>query len=163
MLTKLLSAATCATCQKCCIFESYDIWNTPVLLPEDRKKASIFLPDAEFISISTEAWKFRIDLKEQQEEFQCPLLDPDKGCLLGEEKPFDCQIWPFRLTELEGRQAITMASYCEAMAAHSLQTLLAFLRAGAGDQMFAYAEQHPAVIHPYDDLYPVLLWKPLKF
>ena len=163
MLKKLLSRETCAECKLCCHFESYDVWNTPLLTPELRDKAKILLPDAEFLSFGQNSYRFRIRLREQQGFFSCPLLDPEHGCMLGDEKPFTCQIWPFSIMELHGRQLISVAAFCEPMMKYSMQTLLAFLKSGLSEKIFAYAEQHPDMIQPYDDFYPVLLWKPLKF
>ncbi len=159
MLTKLLSRETCADCQLCCVFDRYDIWETPVLSAEIRESAAALLPDAEFIRKGEESYLFRIRELDHEDLFGCPLLDPTSGCMLGEEKPFDCQIWPFRIMELGGRQAITIAPICEAMTAQPIGTLLAFLRDGLADTIFDYAAQHPDVIKPYDSMYPILLWK----
>ncbi len=159
MLTKLLSRETCADCQLCCVFDRYDIWETPVLSPEIREKAAALLPDAEFIRKGEESYLFRIRELDHEDLFACPLLDQSIGCMLGEEKPFDCQIWPFRIMELDGRQAITIAPICQAMTALSIGTLLDFLRESLAETIFSYAQQHPDVIKPYDTMYPILLWK----
>ena len=159
MLTKLLSRETCADCQLCCVFDRYDIWETPVLSPEIREKAAALLPDAEFIRKGEESYLFRIRELDHEDLFACPLLDQSTGCMLGEEKPFDCQIWPFRIMELDGRQTITIAPICQAMTALSIGTLLDFLRESLAETIFSYAQQHPDVIKPYDTMYPILLWK----
>jgi hypothetical protein len=39
-------------------------------------------------------------------------------------------------------------------------TLLQFLKEELADYIFEYADFHPDVVQPYDDLYPILLWKP---
>ncbi len=159
MLTKLLSRETCAKCQLCCVFDRYDVWETPVLSDEVRKKAEKLLPDAEFVSKGKCSHLFRIRELDEDDLFRCPLLDPAKGCMLGTEKPFDCQIWPFRIMELDGRQAITIAPICEAMMTQPIGTLLSFLKEGLADTIFDYAEAHPDVVKPYDPMYPILLWK----
>ena len=81
MLTKLLSRATCADCQLCCVFDRYDVWETPVLSDEIRQKAQALLPDAEFVSKGESSWLFRIREFDEDGLFRCPLLDPAKGCL----------------------------------------------------------------------------------
>ena len=161
MLTKLLSRCTCAECQQCCIFDSYDIWNTPVLVPEIRNKIRQILPEMEFISTGTESYLFKIHT--EAESFSCPLLSTEQGCLLGEDKPFDCQIFPLRMMHLDSSIVIAVSPLCDAVMQHSMKTLLNFLKQELAETLFAYAEQHPDVIHVYDPFYPVLLWKPQKF
>ncbi len=162
MLTKLLSRSTCADCKLCCVFDRYDVWETPVLSQEVMEKARTLLPESEFVTKGENSYLFRIRELDGDDLFRCPLLDPDKGCMLGTEKPFDCQIWPYRIMELDGRQAITIAPICDAMMAQPLDKLLSFLREGLADTIFDYAELHPDVVKPYDYMYPILLWKPLK-
>lgn len=163
MLTKLLQRETCAGCRLCCIFDRYDVWETPVFSEEKRRKVLELLPDAEFISKGRESYIFRVRELDENDLFTCPLLDPTKGCMLGTEKPFDCAIWPFRIMDVNGRQAITIAPICDAMTAQPLGTLLSFLKEELADTIFAYAAEHPDVVQPYDDLYPILLWKPRNF
>ncbi len=160
MLTKLLSRDTCAGCRLCCVFDRYDVWETPVLSKAVKEKAQALLPDAEFVSKGEKSFLFRIRELDEDDLFRCPLLDPAKGCMLGTEKPFDCQIWPYRIMELDGRQAITIAPICDAMAAQPLGTLVAFLKEGLADTIFNYAAQNPDVVKPYDSMYPILMWKP---
>lgn len=162
MLTKLLSRETCAQCRLCCVFDRYDVWETPVLSKEIRQKILALLPETEFVSKGQESYLFRVRTLDENDLFTCPLLDPAKGCMLGTEKPFDCQIWPFRIMDVGGRQAITIAPICEAMTAQPVGTLLSFLKEGLADTIFAYAAAHPDVVQPYDDLYPILMWKPRK-
>lgn len=163
MLTKLLSRETCAKCRLCCVFDHYDVWETPVLSQEIKNNAEKLLPNAEFVSKGTCSYLFRIREFDDDDLFLCPLLDPQKGCRLGTEKPFDCQIWPFRIMELDGRQAITIAPICEAMMAQPIGTLLSFLKEGLADTIFDYAAENPDVVKPYDSMYPVLLWKDKNF
>lgn len=163
MLTKLLSRETCAKCRLCCIFDRYDVWETPVLSEDVRRKAEKLLPHAEFVPKGVSSYLFRIRELDENDLFRCPLLDPEKGCMLGTEKPFDCQIWPYRIMELDGRQAITIAPICDAMMAQPIGLLLSFLKEGLADTIFEYAELHPDVVKSYDSMYPVLLWKDKNF
>ncbi len=160
MLTKLLSRETCAKCRLCCIFDRYDVWETPVLDQEIRQKAEALIPGVEFISKGRESYLFRVRELDENDLFTCPLLDPAKGCMLGTEKPFDCRIWPFRIMDVAGRQAITIAPICDAMMQQPIGTLLQFLKEELADYIFEYADFHPDVVQPYDELYPILLWKP---
>ncbi len=163
MLTKLLSRETCADCRLCCVFDRYDVWETPVISEEVRRKAEKILPDAEFISKGECSYLFRINELDENDLFHCPLLDPQKGCMLGTEKPFDCQIWPYRIMVLDGRLAITIAPICDAMMSQPIGSLISLLKEGLADTIFDYAQKHPDVVKPYDSMYPVLLWKDKNF
>ncbi|MDE7094188.1 MAG: hypothetical protein K2O52_04685 [Oscillospiraceae bacterium] len=163
MLTKLLSRNTCAECKLCCIFSRYNILDTPVLSPEIRKECEQLLPDIKFISKGKESYLFRMDLTEEQDLFSCPLLNPESGCMLGTEKPFDCQIWPFEITEINHKIAITISNLCDVMMQQPIYVLIDFLKQGLAEKIFSYAEQNPDVIRPYDYINPVLLWKHEKF
>ncbi|MBQ8095370.1 MAG: hypothetical protein IJ242_17590, partial [Clostridia bacterium] len=81
---------------------------------EIRQKAEALIPGVEFISKGRESYLFRVRELDENDLFTCPLLDPAKGCMLGTEKPFDCRIWPFRIMDVAGRQAITIAPICDA-------------------------------------------------
>jgi len=162
MLTKLLSRASCADCKECCVFSCYDIWEQPALSPENYQKARQLLPDAEFIPKGKQSFLFRIqekDMLKNSDLFLCPLLDTEKGCLLGTEKPFECQIYPFQVTELNHRLAIMLSPLCEVMIQQPIGILLEVLKTELAEKIFSFAEQHPDVIRPYDDRNPVLLWK----
>lgn len=163
MLTKLLSRSTCANCKLCCIFNGYDIWETPVLSQEIRNQCEQLLPETEFISKGCESYLFRIRQTNEQDIFPCPLLNPETGCMLGTEKPFDCQIWPFQITKIDHQEAITISTLCEPMMQQPIGVLIDFLKQELAEKIFSYAEQHPDIIRPYDTMSPILLWKPKKF
>lgn len=157
MLTKLLSRQTCAECRLCCHFDCYDIWNTPLLSEALRDRISELLPETAFISKGESSYLFRIC--PDTETFACPLLNPSEGCILGDEKPFECRIWPLALMELDGRKLISISPLCKAMMDIPLSKLLAFLKEGIADEIFAYGEANPDAVQPYDRMYPILLWK----
>ncbi|MDE6004942.1 MAG: hypothetical protein K2G88_06105 [Oscillospiraceae bacterium] len=163
MLTKLLSRNTCAECKLCCIFSRYDILETPVLSPEIRKKCEQLLPEIKFISKGKESYLFRMNLTEQQDLFSCPLLNSETGCILGTEKPFDCQIWPFQITKINHQEAIIISTLCESMMQQPIGVLIDFLKQDLAEKIFSYAEQNPDIIRPYDNRSPVLVLKQEKF
>ncbi len=158
MLTKLLKRETCAECRLCCVFDSSDIWETPVISEEVRHRIENILPEVEFLSKGEKSYLFRIRHLDEGDLFYCPILT-DTGCRLGTEKPFDCQIWPYRVMEVEGKIAITIAPICEAMMRVSLGELTGLLKESLADVIFRYAQDNPDIIKPYDPMYPILLWK----
>ena len=79
--------------------------------------------------------------------------------MLGDDKPFDCRIWPYRIMEVGGRRAIVIASNCEEMFSRPIAELVGFLRDGLADAIFSYADKHPEIVKPYYEGFPVLLFE----
>lgn len=160
MLKNILSPKTCAGCRICCIFDKYDVWETPVISEELKRKISAARSDLKFVSKGdTGAYIFNMEdtWDDKEEIFRCPALDPDSGCTLGENKPFDCRIWPYRIMELGGRRVISIASICPDMYNMPLKTLCDELENGLADRIFEEAAKNPAMIKPYEQGYPILV------
>ncbi len=155
MLKKILDGKSCAECRLCCVFDRYDVWETPVFTDEIKKKILEKNPHTEFIR-KEGGWIFKADEFDDEGLFSCPALTP-KGCMLGDEKPFDCRIWPYRIMEIGGRRAITIASICDELYNRPLSQLVEFLKEGLADDIFAYADAHPEIVKPYFEGYPVLM------
>lgn len=156
MLKKILSGSSCAECRLCCVFDKSDIWETPVFTREIMEKLSAENPDSEFIPKDGGFILKAPELKDD-ELFSCPALTPT-GCSLGDEKPFDCRIWPYRIMNIGGKNAITIASICSELYNRPLSQLVSFLEEGLADRIFSYAKSHPEIIKPYESGYPVLLF-----
>lgn len=157
MLRKILSPNTCAHCKQCCRFDSYDVWNTPVLNERIRQKAEDLLPEIRFIPYGQASYRFFIP--DLENEFACPLLDETSGCLLGAEKPFQCSIWPLCLMETEGSQVIAIDPICEEMANKPLGELLKLLKKGLAAEIFSHGRQEPDMVLTYDRMFPILMWE----
>lgn len=157
MLKKILDNRTCAECKLCCIFDRYDIWETPVF-DEHAKNKLESLADAEFVQ-KDGGYIFKAEKFDDEGLFTCPALDSEKGCMLGDEKPFDCRIWPYRIMQIGDKRAITIAEICDAMYNKPLSELVGFLKKGLADTIFRYADSHPEIVKPYDNSYPVLMFE----
>lgn len=155
MLKKILSGKVCAECRICCVFDKSDIWETPVFTAEIRDKLLKIKPDAEFIQHDG-GFIIKAGNLADDELFTCPALT-ENGCILGDEKPFDCRIWPYRIMNIGGRRAITIASLCGELYSRPLSELVGFLEDGLAEKIFAYADAHPEIVKPYEDGYPVLM------
>ena len=155
MLKNILKSSDCASCRICCIFDKYDIWETPVLDQELKNRVSERFPELSFVR-KGEGWLFRMT-ESEDELYYCPALDPKSGCILGDDKPFDCKIWPYRIMSLGGRRVISMASICPTMYAKPLSELCAELeKNGLAETIFAFADSHPDIVKPYEEGYPIL-------
>ena len=159
MLKNILSGSTCAKCRICCIFDNYDLWVTPVVSDELYEKLLKEYPGTEFLPKGkSRIFKCVPDVINGEELFICPMLDHKTGCKLGDDKPFDCRIWPYRVMELGGKLVISMASICPTMYEKPLKKLVEELhRDGLADKIFSHADTHPDIVKPYDNGYPILV------
>lgn len=155
MIKDILDSKTCVDCRLCCIFDRYDVWETPVF-DENTKQKLEKVRNAEFIS-KDGGYIFKVEKFDDDGLFTCPALDKDKGCILGDEKPFDCRIWPYRIMCIGDKRAITIANICDAMYNKKLSELVEFLKKGLASEIFRYADTHPEIVKPYDYSYPILL------
>ena len=155
MLKNILKSSDCASCRVCCVFDKYDLWETPVLDGELKKRVEERFPRISFVEKGN-GWLFRME-ESEDELYYCPALDPNSGCILGEDKPFDCKIWPYRIMSLGGKRVISIASICPTMYAKPLSELCGELeRNGLAEKIFAFADSHPDIVKPYENGYPVL-------
>ncbi|MBR4361702.1 MAG: hypothetical protein IKP42_03030 [Ruminococcus sp.] len=157
MLKKILKGESCAACRLCCVFDRYDVWETPVFTAETCERIRDVKPDAQFVS-KDGGFISRVTEFGDDGLFTCPALTPT-GCMLGNDKPFDCRIWPYRIMEIGGRRAIAIASICPELYERPLSQLVGFLQEGLADTIFAYADAHPEIVKPYYEGYPVLLFE----
>ena len=51
MLKKILKGESCAACRLCCVFDRYDVWETPVFTAETCKRIRDVKPDAEIVGM----------------------------------------------------------------------------------------------------------------
>lgn len=157
LLKKILDPKSCAACRLCCVFDRYDVWETPVFTDELCRRIREAKPDTEFVS-KDGGCIFKVRELDENELFTCPALT-EHGCMLGDDKPFDCRIWPYRIMNVGGRRAIAIAPICDEMFNRPLSELVDFLKKGLADEIFAYADLHPEIVKPYYDGYPVLLFE----
>lgn len=156
MLKNILSGESCAKCRLCCIFDKYDIWETPTVSDELCEKIKRDHPEVEFIE-KGEGGRI-LKCIPDGELFNCPLLDKSSGCKLGDDKPFDCKIWPYRIMEFGGKRVITIASICPEMYKKPLSALVAELEENdLAKKIFHEADIHPEIVKPYQKGYPILL------
>ena len=158
MLSSILSKTTCAACKFCCSFRRQSLWETPLFPPEVAEKLS--KPNeygvvGEFRDGQIILGGYRTD--DSEEEVPCTFLDPQKGCILkGEDKPFDCSIWPLRIMDKGGKLVIALTPTCPAIGAVPNQALIDLVKNGLGEQIFEYAKTHPYIIKEYREGFPVV-------
>ncbi len=159
MLSKILSKTSCAACKFCCSFRRQSLWETPLFPPEVAEKLSReneYGVVGEFRDGQIILGGYRTD--DPEEEVPCTFLDPQKGCILkGEDKPFDCSIWPLRIMNKDGKLVIALTPTCSAIGAVPSQALVELVQNGLGEKIFEYAKTHPYIIKEYKEGFPIIL------
>lgn len=162
MLSKILSHDDCEKCQICCTFDSYDLWETPVITDSLASKIlQEYAPQQKFIR-KDDHFLLKMDKEPEADLYYCSLLDRDKGCILGDSKPFDCKIWPFRIMALNGRRVITLSPVCPVLIKKPVNEILEEANELA-PTIFEYADKNPAVVKPYLEGYPIMVVEDSKF
>lgn len=153
MLGKILSADSCGKCRVCCGFTREDIWEIPLIFKENRPAVEEMLG----VRLVPRGEEFVFDMKFDGGELSyCPALS-ENGCLLGDLKPFDCAVWPFRVNALGDMRVITVSPVCETVSALPLKALSEFTEAdGFAKKLLAEARKHPDIVKPYIENYPIL-------
>ena len=154
MLKKILSGKACAECRLCCIFDRYDAWETPVFTAELCERIREARPGTEFVT-KDGGYIFRVGELRGDELFSCPALT-DTGCMLGDDKPFDCRIFPLKIMVLGGRLVITVSPVCPEAVKLPLEELIAEAKRLSA-RIFAEAQREPDIVRPYEKGYPILV------
>lgn len=153
MLKSILSPHSCRSCRVCCGFTREDVWEIPLICKENRTSVEKML-GVELVPRGEE-FVFDMDFNSNGISY-CPALS-ENGCTLGELKPFDCAVWPFRVNALGDMLVITVSPVCETVFSLPLKTLSDFVQKdGFAEKLFAEAQNHPDMVKPYIDGYPIL-------
>lgn len=155
MLSKLLSKEECANCRICCSFDSTDLWETPVISPELRIRILDDYPEMRFVT-KGDSYLFRMDREPDCDLYYCSVLDRSKGCVLGDEKPFDCKIWPFRVMDFQGKRVITLSPVCPVVKTRPLEEICTVAKELA-PTIFAEADKNPDIVKKYIPDYPIII------
>lgn len=153
MLSKILKSESCAKCRVCCGFVEEDKWEIPLIFGEFREKIEEKLG----IALAPRGGEYVFDMKFDGDKLiYCPAAS-EHGCTLGELKPFDCLIWPFRVNSLGDIRVITVSPVCGSVSDLPLKTLSEFVSAdGFADKLFKTARDHPDIVKPYIGGYPIV-------
>lgn len=156
MLSKLLSREECAKCRLCCCFDSYDLWETPIITRDTASRIlQEYAPSQKFIHKEGE-FLLRLEREPDKDLYYCTMLDHEKGCIMGDNKPFDCRIWPFRIMSFKGTRVIVLSPVCPVVQTKPLDKIAETAKELA-PQIFAYADETPLAVKPYMEGYPILV------
>lgn len=162
MLSKILSREECAKCKICCCFDSYDLWETPIISqPLASKILQEYAPRQQFVK-KDDYFLLKMEKEPEADLYYCSMLDHDKGCILGDEKPFDCKIWPLRIMNMEGKRVITLSPVCPTVFKKPIGDIME-LAQELSEEIFKYADENPGAVKPYLKGYPVLVAEESKY
>ena len=153
MLKKILDPKCCGSCRICCGFDESDKWEIPLVFDELKSYLEENYPETKLVPRGNE-YVFDMEFHGSEVVF-CPMLT-DTGCILGDNKPFDCRIWPFRVNSFEGRNVITVSPVCGTVSELPLRALTEFVQGEFADLLFRTAKEHPDMVKPYINGYPIV-------
>lgn len=133
MLEKILSQETCKNCKICCSFVQDDVWEAPF---------------------------GKYNFKNENEILLCPKLVDGSGCTMGDEKPFDCSIWPLRPFKINETLKIGICKICPAFKSdsrNSYEAIIKLLSDGLYDKIKDEVEKRPELIKKYTKDYDILM------
>jgi hypothetical protein len=143
------------------------LWETPVITPALKAIISERFPDTHFLQKDDGNSIFVMHEVPQTDEryahfsegerYDCPMLG-ETGCKLGDEKPFECAVWPFRIMSQNNKLLISVSTLCKPICKNSLQNMLDVLESGAKQKLADYAYENPGIVKPYNDGYPILMY-----
>ncbi len=158
MLTEILSRKECANCRVCCVFDKTDVWEMPLITSDLAARLEKDYPEIKLKKTHENAGCKVIDAEFDKKGLcTCPLLT-EKGCALGEEKPYDCRIWPFRVMKKGNLLLLTLSPVCESVSSLPVNRISEFA-AKIAPKIFEEAERNPEMVKNYEDGYPVFAVK----
>ena len=159
MLKDVLSPADCAKCGFCCSFRRQSLGLTPLFAKETVEEIRRLHPEARFRTLPNGA--VTIDIGDQyrtddsEEEALCPFNR--KGCVLPAHlKPFDCELWPFRLMKSGDGFVLALVPTCPWIERKDVEKLKA-TAAAVFRKAVEYAKEHPEIAIEYGADYEVVI------
>jgi len=154
MLDKVLKAEDCKKCKKCCKFFLKEDWDIP-LLTESEKNLQIF--NSNILYFRSKLWKINILGLNNKEKTACPFLDESRGCILRENKPFECKIWPFQIMKRKkNKPLIALSKECPIINNCDKEKLIAIAIENK-DELFKIAIEYPEILKHFSNDYELLL------
>jgi hypothetical protein len=144
----IITREECASCRYCCVFDSSDLKEMPIIPDAMKKELEKSFPDLRFHPHG-DCWMFQVK-PDEAGVYRCPMLS-EQGCILGDQKPFDCLIYPFCIMRWESRLIISLTSECAVAYNKPLAQIMDVLEQGLADRIFAEAKANPDLVRDYVD------------
>ncbi|MBQ9437232.1 MAG: hypothetical protein IJU50_02770 [Lachnospiraceae bacterium] len=108
MLSKILKRETCAECRICCVYDDSDVWDAPGFTEEEFQRNAI---EGQYDYFEKNGLCYLNMEKGAAGLYQCPCLT-EKGCKLGNKKPFRCAVWPLYVVKTDSGYGVAVSDVC---------------------------------------------------
>lgn len=149
MLKDILSGEECARCRICCSFVEQDVWEAPTFNREGAESLNCQFEN------ENGGYRAVYHFNNHKEILLCPGLDETKGCVLGENKPFECRIWPLRVFNINGELKIGIADICPAFSEGD-HRVIELLNSGLAQIIKEEANNNPQLVKDPSDGYRII-------
>ncbi len=154
MLKSILSKEACAKCRICCSFVEADVWEAPAF--NEREYGIIVnnerIDSNAFKKIGNE-YKAIYEFKDEKEILLCPCLDEKNGCMIEDDKPFECKIWPIRVFKVDGELRLGVCKSCPELLEETNRKLEILMNEGFRDKVIEEVKKNPSIISEYTQDY----------
>jgi hypothetical protein len=136
------------------VFEASELEELPIILDKEKRAIETRFPALRF-ERRGDCWGFQADFNEKS-LYECPMLS-EHGCMLGEEKPFDCSIYPYCVMRRGKEVVITITPECRKACARLPEQMLSVLKQGLADEIREAIRANPDLIRDDAADDPVLM------
>ncbi|MBR4224040.1 MAG: hypothetical protein IKR73_04460 [Oscillospiraceae bacterium] len=111
---RYLTEDDCAKCRECCVFDRYDVYDTPLITEEDAQRIRLIYSDIRFTprpcgDCGQDAYIF--DMICDGDVRICPALGSN-GCILDGCRPLDCVLYPYMIVGIGQRRYAAVSDLC---------------------------------------------------
>jgi Fe-S-cluster containining protein len=154
MLGRVLKPEDCKKCKECCKFFLDEDWDIPILTKSEKNLQQY---DSNIVYFRSGLWKINILGLNNEERIACPFLVEDTGCILKNNKPFECRIWPFNIMrQKKNKLFIALSKECPVINKCDKKELIAIVMKNK-DELINAALENPEIIKNFNDNYEVIL------
>ena len=144
----------CCNCKQCCNFTVEDLWDLPKFTEEDMKIISIKYNNIVMQKQNT-TYVPKIIVHSSEYKY-CPFLVDDIGCILNENKPIDCALWPFYIMRQGNQLMLVQDLSCHVLRDITKKQVYENLRDKLSMIIKIYL-LNPDYIQPYNNKFKI--WK----
>lgn len=162
MLSSVLKKEKCKECKNCCVFYSSSRWEMPEVSRDNADEIRRFFKCEDSVTEIDGKYKMngvlRENICEKSEEYRCPALDENKGCVLPSElKPIECSMWPVRVMNDNEKIYICLASSCHAADDNFKNDIISLLNCRLKKDIIEIVIKDKNVVKKYNKSYEKLM------
>ena len=97
IFSEIFNKNICKECKMCCKFGEDDLWDLPQFTCDEKNRLSLKHPNVKYKLYNNMYIPITIV---RSHHHVCPFLDETTGCIIQNEKPIDCALWPFYIMKI---------------------------------------------------------------